>query len=142
MSRSINEVLLYGNVGKDPEIREAAGTKVATFTLATSTGGYKKKDGTDVPEVTQWHNIVVWRQLAEVAEKYIRKGSKIIVKGSISYRNYENQNGQKVYVTEIIGTDISLTGTPQEKAPQQAVAPAYPPIPNMPPEEDKDDLPF
>lgn len=140
MSRSINEVLLFGNVGKDPEVRDVNGTKVATFTLATSTGGYKKNDGTEVKEVTQWHNIVVWRKLAEVAEKFIKKGDKVIVKGSISYRSYDNQNGQKVYVTEIMASDISLTGRPQEGAHDGTTQPPTPDVPQS--NDDSDNLPF
>lgn len=140
MSRSINEVLLFGNVGKDPEVRDVNGTKVATFTIATSTGGYKKNDGTEVKEVTQWHNIVVWRKLAEVAEKFIKKGDKVIVKGSISYRSYDNQNGQKVYVTEIMANDISLTGRPQEGAHDGTTQPPMPDVPQS--NDDSDNLPF
>ena len=85
MSKSINQVLLAGNVGKEPEVRTLdGGIKVATFSIATSTGGYKKQDGTDVPEKTQWHSIVAWRNLAEIAEKYVHKGDKIIIMGNHS----------------------------------------------------------
>lgn len=108
--KSINEVLLFGNVGKDPEVRTLDNkSKVASFSLATSTGGYKKQDGTEVPERTQWHNISCWRSLADIAEKYIHKGDKIIVKGMITYDEVGEGNNKKRY-TEIVATDISLTG--------------------------------
>ena len=87
MSKSINQVILIGNVGKDPDVRTLdGGIKVATFSLATSTGGYKKQDGTDVPEKTQWHNIVCWRGLADVCEKFVRKGDRLTILGTIGYR--------------------------------------------------------
>lgn len=110
MSKSINQVLLAGNVGKDPEIRTLdGGVKVATFSLATSTGGYKKQDGTDVPEKTQWHSIVAWRGLADIAEKYVHKGDKVIIMGALQYREYE-KDGIKRYVTDILAYDLMLSG--------------------------------
>ena len=140
MSKTINQVLLFGNCGKDPEVRTLDnGVKVATFSLATSTGGYTNKDGKEVPEITSWHNIVCWRGLAEIAEKYIKKGSKVLIQGSISYRSYEKE-GQTHYVTDIQATDISLAGS-NNNASSGAPAitendmPAYIPEP-------KDDLPF
>lgn len=107
MSKSVNEVLLIGNAGKDPEIKQVANTEVAQFTLATSQGGYKKQDGTEIPEKTSWHQIVAWRGLATVC-KFIHKGDKVIVKGSIDYREYEKE-GVKHYVTDIVANDIILT---------------------------------
>lgn len=110
MSKTINQVLLFGNCGKDPEVRTLDnGVKVATFSLATSTGGYTNKDGKEVPAITSWHNIVCWRGLAEIAEKYIKKGIKVLIQGSISYRSYEKE-GQTHYVTDIQAADISLAG--------------------------------
>ena len=89
MSKSINQVLLIGNVGKNSEVRTLENNvKVATFSLATSTGGYRKQDGTEVPEKTQWHNIVCWRSLAELVEKFIHKGDKVTIFGTINYREY------------------------------------------------------
>lgn len=90
MSKSINQVLLIGNVGKNSEVRTLENNvKVATFSLATSTGGYRKQDGTEVPEKIQWHNIVCWRSLAELVEKFIHKGDKVTIFGTINYREYE-----------------------------------------------------
>lgn len=110
MSKSVNQVILIGNVGKEPEIRVFEnGIKVATFSVATSTGGYKKQDGTDVPEKTSWHNIVAWRGLADISEKFIHKGDKITVIGSISYREYE-KDGVKKFITDILASDLVLMG--------------------------------
>ena len=101
---------MIGNVGKDPEIRTFDnGVKAATFSLTTSTGGYKRQDGTDVPEKTQWHNVVAWRGLADIAEKYIHKGDKVTILGTINYREYE-KDGIKRYVTDILAYDIMLCG--------------------------------
>ena len=107
MSKSINQVLLIGHVGKDPEFRTTNNVKVAKFSLATSTGGYKKQDGTEVPLKTQWHNIVCFRSLAEAASKYVTKGDKITIIGSISYNEYEKDGAKKVF-TEIVAEDIVL----------------------------------
>lgn len=139
MSKSVNQVILIGNVGKDPEIRVFDnGIKVATFSVATSTGGYKKQDGTDVPEKTSWHNIVAWRGLADISEKFIHKGDKITVIGSISYREYE-KDGVKKYITDILASDLVLMG--------KSDASTKPPITaNDIPSNDfhpvQDDLPF
>lgn len=140
MSKSINQLILFGNVGKDPEIRVLeGGVKVATFSLATSTGGYKKNDGTDVPEKTQWHNVVAWRSLADIAERYVKKGDRLLVQGSISYRDYEDKDGVKRYTTDILAYDITLTGKPESKGFTAADAPTRDDFPSVPP---KDDLPF
>ena len=144
MSKSINQVLLIGNIGKDPEVRTLdGGMKVATFSLATSTGGYKKQDGTDVPEKTQWHNIVCWRSLADICEKYVHKGDRLTVFGQIQYREYE-KDGVKKYATDIIATDLLLSGkadNPGARPPVTAAdAPAQSDFPPMPPQGG--DLPF
>lgn len=141
MSRSLNQVTLIGNVGKDPEVRTVGDTKVATFSLATSTGGYKKSDGTEVPEKTQWHSIVLWRGLAELAEKYIKKGDKITVLGSISYREYEKKEGGKGYVTDIIGYDVILPKQESNRPPQVSEADIPAPT-EMPPMPLSDGLPW
>ena len=110
MSKSVNQVILIGNIGKEPETRTLENNvKVSTFSLATSTGGFKKADGTEVPEKTSWHNVVCWRGLAELAEKYVKKGDKLTVFGTISYREYE-KDGVKRYATDIIAYDIVLSG--------------------------------
>lgn len=110
MSRSINQCLLIGNVGRDPDIRTVGeGAKVATFSLATSTGGYRKQDGTEVPEKTQWHEIVCWRGLADLAERYVHKGDRITVLGTIQYQEYE-KDGIKRRATDILAYDLVLGG--------------------------------
>lgn len=122
MARSKNSVSLIGVVGKDAELRQTQqGVHYAQISLATSTGGYKKKDGTDVPEVTQWHRIVAWNNLADFAGNYVKKGMKIAVDGMITYRTYKNQQGVDVYTTEIVADSIVLMTIPQGQ--QQNVAP-------------------
>ena len=131
MARSKNSVSLIGVVGKDAELRQTQqGVHYAQISLATSTGGYKKKDGTDVPEVTQWHRIVAWNNLADFAGKYVKKGVKLAVDGMITYNTYKNQQGVDVNTTDIIASDIVLMtipqgqqqaggAAPQQNAPQQ-----------------------
>lgn len=106
---SYNKVFLIGNVGKDPDVRHLeSGAVVAQFTLATSER-YKDKSGA-VQELTEWHNIVCWRQLAEIAEKYISRGTQIFVEGKIRTRNWTDQSGAKRYTTEIYADNIRLLG--------------------------------
>ena len=99
---SLNRVLLIGNVGRDPDVRYFdSGAAVASFTLATSERGYRLANGTEVPERTEWHNIVVRRDLVPFVEKWVRKGSSLFVEGKIRTRSYDDQAGVKRYVTEI-----------------------------------------
>ena len=104
---SVNKVILLGNVGRDPEVRYFdTGVAVATFPLATSDRAYTLANGTQVPERTEWHNLVLWRGLAETAEKYVHKGDKLYVEGKIRTRSYDDQTGAKRYVTEIFVDNI------------------------------------
>ncbi|MDR0412808.1 MAG: single-stranded DNA-binding protein [Dysgonamonadaceae bacterium] len=106
---SVNKIILIGNVGKDPEVRYFDnGGAVANFSLATTERGYTAANGTQVPDRTEWHNIVLWRSLAEIAEKYIRKGSKIYIEGKIRTRSYDDQQGVKRYITEVWGDTLEL----------------------------------
>ena len=108
---SVNKVILIGNVGQEPDVRDLDnGTKVANFSLATSERGYTLKNGTQVPERTEWHNIVVWRGLAEIVEKYVKKGTKLYIEGKIKTRNYDDKNGVKRYITEIYADQLELLG--------------------------------
>lgn len=142
MSKSINQVLLAGNVGKEPEVRTLeGGVKVATFSLATSIGGYKKQDGTEVPEKTQWHSIVAWRSLADIAEKYVHKGDKIIIMGTLQYREYE-KDGIKRYITDIVAYDIMLSGKGYESSKTPITISDSPTQADIPPIVPVDDLPF
>lgn len=106
---SINKVLLIGNVGKDPDIRHLEnGAVVASFSLAT-TERFKDKTGA-VQDQTEWHNIVCWRNLAEIVEKYVTKGSQVYIEGKIRTRSWTDQTGQKRYTTEIIADNLQLLG--------------------------------
>ena len=110
---SVNKAILVGNVGKDPEVRHLeGGTSVARFTLATS-DSYKNKSG-EIVKNTEWHNIVAWRQLAELAEKYIRKGSQIYVEGKITNRQYDDKDGNKRFINEIVADNIRLLGRKED----------------------------
>jgi len=109
-SRSINKVILIGNLGQDPELRyTSAGVPVATFTLATNES-WKDQDG-NLQERTQWHNIIAWRKLAEICGEYLKKGSRVYIEGRIQYRNYDDKNGIKRYVTEIIADQMMMLDT-------------------------------
>lgn len=125
---SLNKVMLIGNVGRDPEIRYLEGgaaqggnSKVATFTLAT-TEKFKDRSG-DVRENTEWHNIVAWRQSADIAEKFIRKGTQIFVEGRLRTRSWTDQNGAKKFTTEVVVDNLQLLGRRPDGAP--APAPSY-----------------
>lgn len=109
---SLNKVILIGNVGKDPDIRYFdSGAAVANFPLATSERGYTLTNGTVVPERTEWHNIVVRRDLVPFVEKWVKKGSGVYVEGKIRTRNYDDQSGVKRYVTEIHADRIEFYST-------------------------------
>jgi single-strand DNA-binding protein len=106
---SVNKVILVGNVGKDPEIRHLdSGVAVANFPLATSET-YTAKNGERVT-TTEWHNIVLWRGLAEVAEKYVTKGRQLFIEGRIRTRSYDDKDGNKRYITEIYGDNMQMLG--------------------------------
>ena len=116
---SVNKVILVGNLGKDPEVRTLDnGAKVASFSLATSET-YKDKQGNKVDQ-TEWHNIVAWRGLAEVVEKYMRKGMTVYLEGKIRTRSYE-KDGNKRYTTEIIADTIQMLGKKSDSS--EAITP-------------------
>ncbi len=107
----VNKAILIGNLGKDPEIRVLAdGVKVANFPMATSES-YKDKSGNRV-EQTEWHNIVLWRGLAEVAEKYLKKGTQIFIEGRLRTRSW-GEEGSKRYTTEIVGENFTILSKKQ-----------------------------
>ena len=109
MAGSLNKVILIGNLGADPEIREMPdGTKMAKFSIAT-TEKYKNKQG-ELISNTDWHNIVLWRRSAEVAEQYLKKGDSVLIEGKIKNRSWEDENGGKKYATEIQGDSMTLLG--------------------------------
>ncbi|MCY1722526.1 single-stranded DNA-binding protein [Prolixibacteraceae bacterium Z1-6] len=146
---SVNKVILVGNVGKDPEVRHLdSGVAVANFPLATSES-YTAKNGERVT-TTEWHNIVLWRGLADVAEKYVTKGRQLYIEGRIRTRSYDDKDGNKRYITEIYGDSMQMLGTKADnqgggtqssQASQQASTPTF----NEPEIEEPagdDDLPF
>ena len=108
---SVNKVILIGNVGKDPDVRYLENNVcVANFTLATTERGYTTQSGIQIPDKTEWHNIVVWRGLAEIAEKYVRKGTQLYIEGKIRTRSWEDQNKIRRYTTEIYVDNMELLG--------------------------------
>ncbi|MBR5104760.1 MAG: single-stranded DNA-binding protein [Bacteroidales bacterium] len=129
----INKVILIGNVGQDPEIRYTGdvnnGTKVATLRVAT-TERYRDRSG-NLQEHTEWHSIVAWRNIADVVEKYVKKGTQVYIEGRLRSRSWDDQNGNKRYVTEIVADTLQLLGRKQEgqqggyTAPAQPQQPAY-----------------
>ncbi|MGQ0828532.1 MAG: single-stranded DNA-binding protein [Bacteroidota bacterium] len=103
----VNKVILVGNLGKDPEVRHLeGGASVASFSLATSES-YKDKSGQRI-EQTEWHNIVVWRGLAEIAEKYLKKGMTIYIEGKLRSRSWDDKEGNKRYTTEVVGDHFTI----------------------------------
>ena len=110
MANGVNKVILIGNLGKDPEItRLESGVKKAAFSLAT-TEVYRNKEGEKISH-TEWHNIILWRGLAEVAENYLKKGNTVFVEGRIRKREYEDKDGIKRYVTDIQGDNMTMLST-------------------------------
>ena len=106
---SVNKVILVGNVGKDPEVRYLdSGVAVCNFPLATSES-YKNRDGEKVTS-TEWHNIVMWRSLAEIAEKYVKKGTQLFIEGKIRTRSWDDRDGNKRYTTEIVADNMQMLG--------------------------------
>ena len=133
---SINKVILLGYAGKDPEVKEVAGTKIANLSLATTEKGYTLQNGIQVPDRTEWHSLIFWKGLAEVVEKYVRKGSQIYIEGKIKTRQYEDRTGSKLYVTEIFVDKLELLGSrlAQQEASLQSKL--------YQPEQSREDLPF
>ena len=116
---SVNKVILIGNVGAEPDIRYTdAHVAIATLRLATSEKGYTLQNGTQVPERTEWHNLIMFRQLAEIVQKYVHKGDKLYVEGKIRTRSYDDKQGIKRYTTEIWVDDMEmLSPKPNNAAP-------------------------
>ncbi len=141
MARSLNKVMLIGNLGKDPELRyTTAGVAVATFSLATNES-WKDQDG-NLQERTEWHNIVAWRKLAEICGEWLKKGKKVYIEGRLQTRSYDDKNtGAKKYVTEIVADNmIMLDG--KSGAETQPAPPAPEADENARTGGKEDDLPF
>ena len=144
----VNKVILVGRLGKDPEVRNLEnGASVANFTMATSET-YKDKTTGEKKEITEWHNIVLWRGLAEIAAKYLHKGDQVYIEGKLRTRSWEKE-GVTRYTTEIVGDNLTLLGSKPGGSQQDysanrgsssdrgATAPDKPPV-----EHSTDDLPF
>jgi len=118
---SVNKAFILGRVGKDPQVSHINDTKKVSFSMATTDRGYTKQDGTQVPDRTEWHNIVAWRNLADVCEKYVHKGDLLYIEGKITNRSWE-KDGQTRYITEIVAEVVELFPKSQNGAqtPQQA----------------------
>ncbi len=132
---SVNKAILVGHVGQEPDVKHLENdVSVANFSVATTERGYKTKNGTEVPNRTEWHNIVAWRGLATLSEKYIHKGTQIYVEGKIRTRSWE-QDGVKKYITEIYADTIQLLGKVEKQEQGQSQSAVVP-------QEHEDDLPF
>lgn len=150
---SVNKVILVGNVGKDPEVRHLdSGVAVANLPLATSES-YTAKNG-DKVTTTEWHNIVLWRGLAEVAEKYVKKGRQLYIEGRIRSRSYDDKEGNKRYITEIYADVMQMLGSKDSNSDgnssqyqnnqnqQQSTQQSATNEPNTEAPDEEDDLPF
>lgn len=132
---SVNKVTILGNLVGDPVLKAFDnGGKIATFAVATNERAFKTSNGVEVPERTEYHNIVVRNKLAEVAEKYLKKGNKIYLEGMLRTRNYQDAEGKTRYITEIFASTFEML-TPRNADPQQTP----PPVETH---KDDDDLPF
>ena len=135
----VNKVILVGNLGKDPEVRYLDnGVAVANFSLAT-TENYKNKQGERVSQ-TEWHNIVFWRGLAEVAEKYLKKGDSVYVEGKLRTRRWEDKDGNTKYTTEILADNMTMLGNKRSTTSEELSNTNSSDISNT--NETEDDLPF
>lgn len=110
MAGTVNKVILIGNLGKDPEVRHLEnGAVVANFPIATSES-YKDRNSGERVTQTEWHNIVVWRGLAEVAEKYLKKGSSVFIEGKLKTRSWDDKDGNTRYTTEVVADSMTMLG--------------------------------
>ena len=116
MAKSLNKVMLIGNLGKDPELRyTTSGVAVASFSIATS-DNWKDKDG-NLQERTEWHNIIAWRKLGEICGEWLKKGKRVYIEGKIQTRSYDDKNDVKRYITEIVAESlIMLDGAPRQSS--------------------------
>lgn len=119
---SVNKVLLLGQVGRDPEVKEIGGAKYATFSLATSES-YKDRNG-ERQTNTEWHTIVCWRNTAELVERYVTKGMQLFVEGQLRTRSWEDSEGKKRYVTEVVAGNVQFVGK-KESSEQKQSQPTY-----------------
>lgn len=142
---SVNKVILLGNVGQDPKVTYYdGGACVAQVSFATSEKGYTLQNGTQIPDRTEWHNLVFRNRLAEIVDQYVHKGDKLYVEGKIRSRSYDDQAGVKRYVTEIFVDNMEMLSprnTSAAPTPQQPQQPASSPTASVQ-NNQADDLPF
>ncbi len=110
---SVNKIILLGRVGKDPEIKQFDGGNKASFSLATTERGYVSKTGETIPDRVTWHNVICWKGLATIVERFVKKGDLIYIEGKITTRSWDSDNGKK-YITEIVADNIELLGNKSE----------------------------
>ncbi len=135
--------MLIGNVGKEPDVKYYdADQAVAQFPLATTERGYVLQNGTRVPDRTDWHNIVMWRELAKIAERYVHKGDKIYVEGRIRYRYYDDKKGQRRFIAEIYADNMELLTPKQTSTTVQNVQTKENTRTNIKEDVNNDTLPF
>ena len=147
MSGSINKVILIGNLGKDPDVRHLEnGATVANFPIATSENYKDRKTGEKISQ-TEWHNIVVWRGLADITERYLKKGDKVYIEGKLRTRSWQDQDGNTKYTTEVVADNLTMLG----KSPDNSTSPPSQPATatssttqneDFSGPDDSDDLPF
>lgn len=120
----MNRVILIGNVGGEPDLRNLQdGTPVANVRLATTKKGYTTQNGTQVPEKTEWHSLIFWRKQAELVKQFVHKGDKLAIEGEIQYREFTDNNGQKREKTDIVVTNMEFVSRKSDAAPQGQTAP-------------------
>lgn len=119
---AVNKVILLGNVGKDPQIRDGNGQKFATFSLATTDKSYTKRDGTVMPERTEWHSIVANGNIVQVIERYVKAGTKLYIEGKLRTRKYTARDNTERQVTEVYVDSMELLGFKQESNPNVPIA--------------------
>jgi single-strand DNA-binding protein len=151
MAGSVNKVILIGNLGKDPEVRVLEnGAKLARFPIATSES-YQDKQSGERRDITEWHNIVVWRGLADIADNYLKKGSKVYIEGKIKSSTWQDETGNTRYNTEIVADNFTMLSSKQEtqlnesNSPYPDQEPSKPSTPmskDLTTESEDDDLPF
>ena len=139
----INKVILLGNLGKDPEIRYLeGGTAVANFTLATSEN-YKDKTSGERKTITEWHNVVLWRGLAEITEKYLKKGNQVYIEGKLRTRQWQDKDGNTRYTTEIVAENMQMIGRKDDNSSSTPSDTSIPPTPEIEQNNSmEEDLPF
>lgn len=139
----MNKIMLIGNVGKDPEVKYVEqGVAVARLSLATTERGYALPNGTQVPDRTDWHNVILWRRLAEVVEKYVHKGDKLYIEGRVRYTTYDDKRGVRHNMTEIWADNMEMLSPKAQTTTPQSNISAAPIQPEESEISDDEKLPF